>query len=160
MLFQKNLLVNNISFNSSLILFIFFLPSCFIRTVKSQNNDGDSVIFQPYLREYPPEPFYPNGEGKMLKTPIDSLPAGSSVKCTDPLPPETYPLPRCISNQFAYNLNSYDVEQQSELRSNRRTSHMTTWFGHYISFDITSSRNTIPSTPLYIPADDAVFNPP
>ncbi|CAI2197011.1 15805_t:CDS:2, partial [Funneliformis geosporum] len=74
----------------------------------------------PYMREYPPESFYPNGEGKMLKTPIDSSPK-SSVKCSDPLPEGTYPLPRCISNVFEYDYETFDVEQRSELRSKRRT---------------------------------------
>ncbi|CAI2196048.1 635_t:CDS:2, partial [Funneliformis geosporum] len=113
----------------------------------------------PYMREYPPESFYPNGEGKMLKTPIDSSPK-SSVKCSDPLPEGTYPLPRCISNVFEYDYETFDVEQRSELRSKRRTSHMITWFGQYISFNIIKSNNNIVSNPIYIPADDANYNPP
>ena len=104
------------------------------------------------MREFPPSPFYPNEQ--------KSLPANSSVNCKVPLPPGTYPLQRCISNLFAYNLSPYSIEQHSEPKSKRRTSHMVTWFGQYVSFGITSSMNTIPSTPLIIPADDAEFNPP
>jgi hypothetical protein len=141
----------------NLVLFIL----CFIKTVVSQYNTSDGKF--PYMREFPPGPFYPDGVGKMLKTPIDSLPnnAVPTVKCIDPLPVGAYPLPRCISNEFAYNLGtSINVKRQSELRSKRRTNHMATWFGQYISFDITVSMATIPSNPIYIPADDATFNPP
>ncbi|CAG8583165.1 6599_t:CDS:1, partial [Funneliformis mosseae] len=126
--------------------------------VKSQFLDG-FITGEPFMREYPPDPFYPNGEGKMLKTPIDSS-ANSTVKCSDPLPVGTYPLPRCIGNVFEYNFETYDVDQRSKLRSKRRTSHMITWFGHYITFNIVSSLNNIVSDPIYIPADDANYNPP
>ncbi|RGB41003.1 heme peroxidase [Rhizophagus diaphanus] len=145
---------------TSLILLIL----CFIKTAVSQY-DASNESFS-YIREFPPDPFYPNGVGKMLKTPMDSLPnnAVPTVKCVDPLPIGAFPLPRCISNEFAYNLgpsiNSNNLKRQSELRSRRRTNHMATWFGQYISFDITVSLTTIPSNPIYIPADDATFNPP
>ncbi|CAB4440485.1 unnamed protein product [Rhizophagus irregularis] len=150
-----------ITFGLYLILFIFYLS---IKTVESRSLDGsdNNLLFpdkgkpaQPYLREFPPDPFYPDGKGKMLKSPDSSM-----IKCTDPLPKETYPSPRCIFNQFTYNLSPLDVERKSELRSKRKISHMTTWFGQYISFDISASRNEIPSTPLYIPADDANYNSP
>lgn len=134
---------------------------CFIKTVISQYDTPNETFS--YMREFPPSPFYPVGVGKMLKTPMDSLPnnAVPTVKCVDPLPIGAYPLPRCISNEFAYNLgSSINLKRQSELRSKRRTNHMATWFGQYISFDITVSLNTIPSNPIYIPADDATFNPP
>ncbi|CAB4423122.1 unnamed protein product [Rhizophagus irregularis] len=143
---------------------LIFLILCFIKTVVSQY-DASNESFS-YMREFPPGPFYPNGVGKMLKTPMDSLPnnAVPTVKCVDPLPIGAFPLPRCISNEFAYNLgpsiNLNNLKQQSELRSRRRTNHMATWFGQYISFDITVSLTTIPSNPIYIPADDATFNPP
>src|SRR4051812_48668989 len=107
--------------NANLILLIL----CFIKTVASQYN-ASNMEFS-YIREFPPSPFYPDGVGKMLKTPIDSLPnnAVSTVKCTDPLPVGAYPLPRCISNEFAYNLGaSINLNRQSELRSKRRTNHM------------------------------------
>ncbi|POG65167.1 heme peroxidase [Rhizophagus irregularis DAOM 181602=DAOM 197198] len=150
-----------ITFGSYLILFIFYLS---IKTVESRSLDGsdNNLLFpdkgkpaQPYLREFPPDPFYPDGKGKMLKSPDSSM-----IKCTDPLPKGTYPSPRCIFNQFTYNLSPLDVERKSELRSKRKISHMTTWFGQYISFDISASRNEISSTPLYIPADDANYNSP
>src|SRR3954465_12348594 len=147
MMFQK---INSTPFNSNVIIFLFFVSLGFVRTVECQNH-----VNQSFMREYPPTPFYPNGEGKMLTTPIDSLPA-DSVKCTDPLPAGTYPMTRCISNEFAYNLTNLGpeeyIKQRSEFQSKRRTSHMATWFGHYISFDITVSKNTFNSTPLYIPA--------
>ncbi|RIA91208.1 heme peroxidase [Glomus cerebriforme] len=157
MLFQKNQIIKNITFLVSLSS-VFF-----IKIIESQYNIPDAGVT--YTREFPPDPFYPNGMGKMLKTPVDSLSSINApmIKCTDPLSAGTYPLPRCISDEFAYNLNSGpypNVERQSILRSKRRTNHMATWFGQFISFDITSSSSTIPSTPIYIPADDAAFNPP
>ncbi|GBC06142.1 hypothetical protein RclHR1_06650002 [Rhizophagus clarus] len=148
-----------IIFGSYLILFILS-----IKTVESRSLDGsdnnlrypdNGKPLQPYMREFPSDPFYPDGEGKMLKSPASSM-----INCTDPLPEGTYPSPRCIFDQFTYNLSLFDVKRQSELRSNRKTSHMVTWFGHYISFDISSSSNGIPLTQLYIPADDANYNPP
>src|SRR5436189_4810985 len=85
----------------NVICFVFFVSLCFVRTVESQN-----YVNQSFMREHPPTPFYPNGDGKMLKTPIDSLLAGETVKCTDPLSIGTYPMARCISNEFAYNLTN------------------------------------------------------
>ncbi|GBC03861.1 hypothetical protein RclHR1_05370006 [Rhizophagus clarus] len=141
---------------------LIFLILCFIKTGLSQYNPSNDEFS--YSREFPPDPFYPDGVGKMLKTPIDFLPnnnAAPTVKCIDPLPVGAYPLPRCISNEFAYNLGpSINITRQSELRSKRRTNHMATWFGQYISFIITVSSTTTPSNPIYIPADDATFNPP
>src|SRR5437763_16366605 len=101
------------------ILFIFYVhisfsSICSISTIESRLIDGsDNNAKYPnagkskqlYLREYPREPFYPNGVGKMLKTPIDSLPKGTgSIKCTDPLPQGAYPFQRCVIDQFTYNL--------------------------------------------------------
>jgi hypothetical protein len=150
-----------INFGPYLILFIFYLSTYSFKTIESRSVDGsdNNLLFpdkgkpsQPYLREFPPIPFYPNGKGKMLKSPASPM-----IKCTDPLPEGTYPSPRCIFNQFTY---PFDVNRRLEFRSKRKNSHMVTWFGHYISFDIGASISKIPSTPLYIPADDANYNLP
>ncbi|RIB20261.1 heme peroxidase [Gigaspora rosea] len=69
-------------------------------------------------------------------------------------------MPRCISDVITkYNTPLYDVNALSSYRSFRRTSHFATFFGEYISLDITSSRNTNPTNPMFLPADDPFYNP-
>ncbi|CAG8857243.1 37617_t:CDS:2, partial [Gigaspora margarita] len=59
-----------------------------------------------------------------------------------------------------YNISLYDVNALSSYRSFRRTGHFATFFGQHIAFDITSSRNTNPTNPMFLPADDPFYNNP
>ncbi|CAG8465360.1 9912_t:CDS:10 [Acaulospora morrowiae] len=106
---------------------------------------------------------------KQNNTPINSLTdvtdylSGrniTSVRCTDPVPSGLYPLPRCISNILcSYNLSDYDTQKKSSYRSFRSTSHFVTFFGEFVSFDLISSKASLPNyTYVYIPADDSSYN--
>ncbi|CAG8491021.1 13221_t:CDS:10, partial [Gigaspora margarita] len=117
---------------------------------------------QPFLRAISSLNF--NQNFSPVKSPTDFLglnPSGpTTIKCTDNVPAGLYPMPRCISNVICkYNTSSYNVNVLSSYRSFRRTSHFATFFGQYISFDITSSRNTNPTNPMFLPADDPFYNP-
>jgi hypothetical protein len=69
----------------------------------------------------------PDGDS-MIKTPsdvVDTDPKLPTPKCTDPLPADTYPMPRCISNIIAnYRLDQFDVKKAMSYRSKRQTSHL------------------------------------
>ncbi|CAG8485935.1 10940_t:CDS:10 [Racocetra fulgida] len=53
-------------------------------------------------------------------------------------------MPRCISNVISsYNDQLYNA----------------TFFGHYVTFDLVSSKNTNPTFPIFLPADDPLYNP-
>lgn len=64
----------------------------------------------------------------MIKSPSDIVDTNSSQpipKCIDPLPADTYPMPRCISNILAnYRLNKFDIGKAMTYRSKRRTNHL------------------------------------
>nr|CAG8539981.1 14372_t:CDS:10 [Entrophospora candida] len=102
----------------------------------------------------------PDGDS-MIKTPSDNIlnvqqPVPS---CTDQLPADTYPMPRCISNIIAnYRLDKFDIAKAMSYRSKRRTSHLTTFFAEFVGYDLISSSNNLPDNPLYIPSDDATYN--
>ncbi|CAJ0634805.1 9030_t:CDS:2 [Entrophospora sp. SA101] len=99
----------------------------------------------------------------MIKTPsdiVDTDPKQPIPKCTDPLPADTYPMPRCISNIITnYQLDQFDVAKATSYRSKRQTSHLATFFALFVNFDIISSSNSVQSShQLYIPSDDATYN--
>ncbi|CAH1764807.1 16_t:CDS:10, partial [Entrophospora sp. SA101] len=127
------------------------------------NNPTSGTPKQYFQMKYPPEPFFgPDGDS-MIKTPsdiVDTDPTQPVPKCTDPLPANTYPMPRCISNIISnYRLNQFDVGKTMSYRSKRLTSHLTTFFAQFVSYDISSSQNNAqPSHKLHIPSDDATYN--
>ncbi|CAG8495900.1 6968_t:CDS:10, partial [Cetraspora pellucida] len=131
----------------------------------SDNNVQYSVAgtpHQPYLRAISSLNF--NQNSSPVTSPTDFLglnPIGpTTIKCSDRVPSGQYPMPRCITNVMSsYNVQLYNVNALSNYRSFRRTSHFITFFGHYISFDITSSKNTNPTYPIFLPADDPLYNP-
>ncbi|CAG8814816.1 5080_t:CDS:2, partial [Gigaspora rosea] len=105
-----------------------------------------------------------NQNSSPVTSPTDFLglnPSGpTTIKCTDSVPAGLYPMPRCISDVICkYNTPIYDVDALSSYRSFRRTGHFATFFGQYISLDVTSSRNTNPTNPMFLPADDPFYNP-
>ncbi|CAG8437074.1 5507_t:CDS:10 [Scutellospora calospora] len=101
---------------------------------------------QPFLRAISSLNF--NQNSSPVTSPTDSLglnPIGpTTIKCTDNLSSGLYPMPRCISNiMCSYNVQPYNVNTLSNYRSFRRTSHF----------------NTNPTYPIFIPADDPLYNP-
>ncbi|CAJ0825833.1 11800_t:CDS:10 [Entrophospora sp. SA101] len=115
----------------------------------SDNNSKDPDSGTPnqnFHQKYPPEPFFgPDGDS-MIKTPSDVVdidPKQPVPKCTDPLPADTYPMPRCISNIITnYHLDQFDIKKTMSYRSKRQT------------------KSKVPSDhKLYIPYDDATYNP-
>ncbi|CAG8472965.1 5666_t:CDS:2 [Paraglomus occultum] len=102
----------------------------------------------------------------MIQTPSDALAANLNptsarlaINCTDPVPPGQAPLPRCISGiGFSYNAGQYDTNTRKLYRSARRTSHFTTFFGQYISFDIIQTTSNMTANPIAVPQDDATYN--
>ncbi|RIB20284.1 heme peroxidase [Gigaspora rosea] len=130
----------------------------------SDNNDINPTAGtpgQPFLRAISSLNF--NQNFSPVTSPTDFLglnPNGpTTIKCNDNVPAGLYPMPRCISNVICkYNTSPYNINVLSSYRSFRRTSHFATFFGQYISFDITSSRNTNPTNPMFLPADDPFYN--
>ncbi|CAG8553398.1 19835_t:CDS:10 [Cetraspora pellucida] len=117
---------------------------------------------QPFLRAISSTNF--NQDSSPVTSPTDFLglnPNGSTtIKCTDKVPTGMYPMPRCISNiMCSYHTQLYDVNTLSSYRSFRRTSHFVTFFGQYIVADITISRSSNPTYPVFLPADDPLYNP-
>ncbi|CAG8477405.1 3801_t:CDS:10 [Gigaspora margarita] len=155
------------------LLTIFLFIACFslpftveARLINGGDNNAINPIAgtpgQPYLRAISSLNF--NQNSSPVTSPTDFLglnPSGpTTIKCTDNIPAGLYPMPRCISDVIArYNTPLYDVNALSSYRSFRRTGHFATFFGQYISFDITSSRNTNPTNPMFLPADDPFYNP-
>ncbi|CAG8704822.1 10474_t:CDS:10, partial [Dentiscutata erythropus] len=136
------------------------------RLINGSDNNAINPIagtpHQPFLRAISSLNF--NQNSSPVTSPTDFLglkPSGpTTIKCTDSLPAGLYPMPRCISNVICkYNTPLYDVNALSSYRSFRRTSHFATFFGQYISFDIASSKNTNPTYPIFLPADDPFYNP-
>ncbi|CAJ0887295.1 7546_t:CDS:10 [Entrophospora sp. SA101] len=133
-----------------LLFIIFLLLSC---EVESRLRDGsDNNIDNPT----------PDGDS-MIKTPSDIVdidPKQPIPKCTDLLPADTYPMPRCVSNIITnYRLDQFDIQKAMGYRSKRQTSHLTTFFAQFVSFDIIGSKSqTQPSLKLYIPSDDETYN--
>ncbi|CAJ0634816.1 9036_t:CDS:10 [Entrophospora sp. SA101] len=153
-----------------LILFIIFLLlSCKVESRLTDgsdnnlNNPTSGTPNQTFQMKYPPKPFFgPDGDS-MIKTPsdiVDTDPKQPIPKCTDPLPADTYPMPRCISNIITnYQLDQFDVAKATSYRSKRQTSHLATFFALFVNFDIISSSNSVQSShQLYIPSDDATYN--
>nr|CAG8493448.1 8403_t:CDS:10 [Entrophospora candida] len=143
-----------------------------IEWVESRLRDGsDNNLDNPtpgtpkqnFQMEYPPEPFFGSDGDSMIKTPsdiVDTDPTQPIPKCTDPLSADTYPMPRCVSNIINnYRLDQFDIQKAMGYRSKRQTSHLTTFFAQFVSFDISSSKSqTQPSLKLYIPSDDETYN--
>ncbi|CAG8540047.1 34291_t:CDS:10 [Gigaspora margarita] len=154
-------------------LIVFLITACFSLSfiVEARLIDGsdNNVINptsgtpgQPYLRAISSLNF--NQNSSPVTSPTDFLgltPSGpTTIKCTDNVPAGLYPMPRCISDVICkYNTPDYNVSALLSYRSFRRTSHFATFFGQYISFDITSSKNTNPTYPIFLPADDPFYNP-
>ncbi|KAF0362331.1 heme peroxidase [Gigaspora margarita] len=161
----------------SQILFIFliiiwsllFILECIIVEARSINGSDNNAIDptagtpqQPYLRSISSLNFNP--DSSPVTSPTDFLglnPNGSTIiKCTDKVPPGMYPMPRCVSNiMCSYHAQPYDFNELSRYRSFRRTSHFLTFFGQFIVSDIALSRNTNPTYPIFLPADDPLYDP-
>ncbi|KAF0381433.1 heme peroxidase [Gigaspora margarita] len=155
------------------LLTIFLFISCFslpftveARLINGSDNNAINPIAgtpgQPFLRAISSLNF--NQNSSPVTSPTDFLglnPSGpTTIKCTDSVPAGLYPMPRSISDVITkYNTPLYDVNALSSYRSFRRTGHFATFFGQYISFDITSSRNMNPTNPMFLPADDPFYNP-
>ncbi|CAG8779214.1 7041_t:CDS:2, partial [Racocetra persica] len=117
---------------------------------------------QPFLRTISSLNF--NQNSSPVTSPTDFLglnPSGpTTIKCSDRVPSGQYPMPRCISNVISsYNDQLYNVDELSNHRSFRRTSHFATFFAHYITFDLVASKTTNPTFPMFLPADDPLYNP-
>ncbi|CAG8552535.1 6492_t:CDS:10 [Gigaspora margarita] len=111
-----------------------------------------------------PQQPYLSPDSSPVTSPTDFLglnPNGSTIiKCTDKVPPGMYPMPRCVSNiMCSYHAQPYDFNELSRYRSFRRTSHFLTFFGQFIVSDIALSRNTNPTYPIFLPADDPLYDP-
>ncbi|CAJ0634957.1 12850_t:CDS:10 [Entrophospora sp. SA101] len=157
----RNLLTQ---FHLLLILLLIVSLSCESRLLDGSdnnvNNPTPGTPQQNFQRNYPPDPFFgPDGDS-MIKTPSDNILNVQPVpNCTDQLPANTYPMPRCISNIIAnYRLDKFDIAKAMSYRSKRRTSHLTTFFAEFVGYDLISSSNNLPDNPLYIPSDDATYN--
>ncbi|KAF0535888.1 heme peroxidase [Gigaspora margarita] len=154
-------------------LIVFLITACFslsfIAEARLIDGSDNNVINptsgtpgQPYLRAISSLNF--NQNSSPVTSPTDFLgltPSGpTTIKCTDNVPAGLYPMPRCITDVICkYNTPDYNVSALLSYRSFRRTSHFATFFGQYISFDITSSKNTNPTYPIFLPADDPFYNP-
>ncbi|CAJ0846374.1 7327_t:CDS:10 [Entrophospora sp. SA101] len=163
-------------FQKTLLFFSFFLISllcksflsslvCYVQAREIDGSDNNSNSIQPYQREFSSKSFYgPDGNHSMIKCPSDVVftnPTLPVPKCTDPLPPDNFPMPRCVSNIITnYHSENFNVEQQLRYRSKRHTSHTASFLAGFILKDIIQSKTDTPSIPIYIPTDDSIYNPP
>ena len=64
----------------------------------------------------------------MIQTPSDIVNTNQTQtvpKCSDPLPANNYPMPRCISDIITnYRIDPLNVEKKISYRSRRQTSHL------------------------------------
>jgi hypothetical protein len=106
-------------------------------------------------------------QGRMLHSPqddvvgnaIESEVSGRLVNCGDALGRDEFPIPRCISDIACnYDADPSDWKKLQGYKSARRTSHMTTFFGQFVTFDLVSTKTNVSSPPNLIPADDDQFN--
>ncbi|CAG8502538.1 10283_t:CDS:2 [Dentiscutata erythropus] len=146
-----------------------FLLECAIVEARLIDGSDNNVIDptagapqQPFLRSISSLNF--NSDLSPVTSPTDFLglnPNGSTtIKCTDKVPPGMYPMPRCISNiMCSYHVQPYDFNKLSSYRSFRRTNHFITFFGQFIVGDIALSKSTNPTYPIFLPADDPLYNP-
>ncbi|CAJ0828458.1 9752_t:CDS:10 [Entrophospora sp. SA101] len=151
-------------FITLLILVINVESRAFDGSDNNLKNPTSGIPSQSFQRNYPPQALFGADGDSMIKSPSDIVfadPTQPIPKCTGLLPVDTYPMPRCVSNILTnYNLQPYNFSQISDYRSKRQTSHLITFFAQFISFDITDSSTMNPSIPMYIPADDAIYNSP
>ena len=72
----------------------------------------------------------------MIKTPSDIVdidPTKAIPNCSDPLPADNYPMPRCISDIISnYRLNQFDIGKRLSYRSKRQTSHMVIFIFFFV----------------------------
>ncbi|CAG8603950.1 9783_t:CDS:2, partial [Paraglomus occultum] len=118
-----------------------------------------------YLRVDLPTANFVDGNRQPLKTPTDGVLPGTAINssCTDQLAADVYPLPRCVSNivtRYGTNLIVNDSKVPI-YKSLRKTSHMITFLGQYISYDTSAAVEYVNEpTYIYAPFDDANYNPP
>ncbi|CAG8558737.1 5042_t:CDS:2, partial [Paraglomus brasilianum] len=162
------------SFIQIYFAFLYLLLSCkFVSSIeyRSINGTGNNVLYptagatnDKYLRVDLPNANFVDGNRQPLKTPTDGILPGTAVNasCTDQLAADVYPLPRCVSNIVTrYGTNLIINDNKNPIyKSFRKTSHMITFFGQYISYDTSSAVEYPEPTYIYAPLDDANYNPP
>ncbi|CAJ0861331.1 9843_t:CDS:10 [Entrophospora sp. SA101] len=144
---------------------------CYVKAREVDGSDNNlnqyskfGTSIQPFQRNFPPQPFYGPDGSSMIKCPSDIVftdPTKPIPNCTDPLPIDNFPMPRCISNIINnYRTEKFNIGQRLGYQSKRHTSNMATFFSYFISSDIIQSNTSIASIPIYIPSDDSIYNPP
>lgn len=128
-------------FKNDYFFFFFFLSSLASAieyskldgTNNNLNNPKAGSSGSPYLREIPTNKSFfsdtPSQES-MIPSPgnYNPPPIGIALKCSDPLPLDNYPLPRCISDIY----NGYQTKSEDKFnwqfvnsfKNSRKVSHM------------------------------------
>ncbi|CAG8542019.1 2813_t:CDS:10 [Paraglomus occultum] len=123
-------------------------------TGNNKNNPSAGSNSQPYKRLKSVNTFYSDANQTMLQTPA------TPVNCSSALATNVYPLPRCVSNLISrYGIASYDPAIAS-FSSKRQISHMVTFFGQFIIFDLVRTQRIFNGDKVYIPTDDATYQIP
>ncbi|CAJ0900794.1 1423_t:CDS:2, partial [Entrophospora sp. SA101] len=134
-------------------------------TNNNLNNPKAGSFGSPYLREVPTHKSFFSIQDSMIPSPGDynPLPAGTTIKCSDPLPFNNYPLPRCISDIH----NGYQTKVQDKFnweiinsfKSSRKVSHMATFWGQMVGFDIANAKaaGEAFANGIIIPSDDTTY---
>ncbi|CAG8641375.1 4328_t:CDS:10, partial [Acaulospora morrowiae] len=86
----------------------------------------------------------------------------TSIKCPPPSN-ETLPLVRCISDRVdgiqMKSIDRLEINFRENLKSSRNVSHMNTFFGDWLAFDISSPRESLDlyRYAIMIPSDDSTY---
>lgn len=151
------------------LIYIFALKNVVLGEYRSLNGSHNDMINQgvanmSFVREKMTEYYYANNlTFDMIPTPGNYAVPITPIRCSDPLPPGNFPLPRCVSNKLhAFQLkpeDSYNLSHMARFKSKRRVSHVTTFWGAFMKID--ASQSLSPNSPvnlsIYIPADDNTY---
>ncbi|CAB4491492.1 unnamed protein product [Rhizophagus irregularis] len=157
-----------------LLLHLIVLPAYVAAAVEYRSLDGSNNNIAepkagtpnvPFFRQKPHDANYAGDNGEMVSSPgnYNYNPNEVVPKCKDLIPKGMFPLPRCISDVLdGYQTTAKDAfswDFIDSFKSKRKVSHMITFWGQFMAFDIASSQFTGENLPtgIIIPSDDAEY---
>ncbi|RHZ69451.1 hypothetical protein Glove_283g157 [Diversispora epigaea] len=149
--------------------YFLFLLGCYLVQAEYRSFDGTNnnlqnpntgSINQPLLRTDVPN-FYDSSE-HMLLCPGNYSKAPVQISCGS-ITTGNLPMPRCISDrttgiQMKFE-DRFEIDFREKFKSKRNASHMNTFFGDWLAFDISSPRESLDRYPeaIMIPSDDPTY---
>ncbi|CAG8630503.1 4443_t:CDS:10 [Rhizophagus irregularis] len=157
-----------------LLLHLIVLPAYVAAAVEYRSLDGSNNNIAepkagtpnvPFFRQKPHDANYAGDNSEMVSSPgnYNYNPNEVVPKCKDLIPKGMFPLPRCISDVLdGYQTTAKDAfswDFIDSFKSKRKVSHMITFWGQFMAFDIASSQFTGENLPtgIIIPSDDAEY---